>query len=341
MEVVGRASSRPSPQGLAAVAALRRVAAEREHTILDGTVDLLSETQPRAPWIGAPGWRPVKAWRAVSVWESERVLLVEFDGPRPHTLMAAINEVGGCLVETLAVVEAGAAASWPQRRESDGVPMPLTAQPVEDVLADLAAALRVTDMTFPRQDDKDFVALRALAWSRCRGYLPEWPDHEPLPVEERRQLTDDFVAAGGLPDDEVTRSLVLLFLDYGEGHIGAHPLGWSPGWVALFLGDWLPRKAVLDADQRSRLPETLRAWVRFALHRRGVDPRWIEPVVAAVDDFQPEFSAAFDDKVSWGPAKAIAAALAERGVDLSDRDAVENAVRAINAERHARTIEGQ
>jgi hypothetical protein len=81
--------------------------------------------------------------------------------------------------------------------------------------------------------------------------------------------------------------------------------------------------------------------VRFALHRRGVDPRWIEPVVAAVDDFQPEFSAAFDDKASWGPAKAIAAALAERGVDLSDRDAVENAVRAINAERHARTIEEQ
>ena len=116
---------------------LRRVAAEREHNILDGTVDILSETQPRAPWIGAPGWRSVKAWRAVSVWESERVLLVEFDGPRRHTLMAAINEVGGCLVETLAVVEAGAAASWPQRRESDGVPMPLTAQPVEDVLADL------------------------------------------------------------------------------------------------------------------------------------------------------------------------------------------------------------
>jgi hypothetical protein len=136
----------------------------------------------------------------------------------------------------------------------------------------------------------------------------------------------------------VTRSLAELFIDYGDGYITARPFGWSPGWVALFLTDWLPCKAVLDADQRSRLPDALRAWVRFALQRRGVDHEWISPVVAAVDENLPEFVAAFDDESSWGPAKEIAAALAGRGVDLADRESVEDALRALNAERLAERL---
>lgn len=34
-----------------------------------------------------------------------------------------------------------------------------------------------------------------------------------------------------------------------------------PGQVGLFLADWLPRKAVLDAEQRAALPDVLRRWI--------------------------------------------------------------------------------
>ncbi|MCW6005226.1 RecX family transcriptional regulator [Micromonospora sp. CPCC 205371] len=119
------------------------------------------------------------------------------------------------------------------------------------------------------------------------------------------------------------------------------PLCWSPDWVELFLADWLPRKGVLDAVQRGALPEVLRRWIRFALDRRGVEPEWIAPVVAAVDAHLPVFAEAFDDSTAWGPAKQIAAELAARGVDLSDRDAVDGAVRALNAERLARYVSGE
>lgn len=44
MEVVGRASSRPSPQGLASVAALRRLAGPDDLRLLDETVAILSES---------------------------------------------------------------------------------------------------------------------------------------------------------------------------------------------------------------------------------------------------------------------------------------------------------
>ena len=61
-------------------------------------------------------------------------------------------------------------------------------------------------------------------------------------------------------------------------------------------------------------------------------------MVEAVDTCLPEFRDAFDDRTAWGPAKEIAAALADRGVDLTDQQAVEGAIHALNAERLARRL---
>ena len=338
LEVIGRASSRPSRHGLAAIAALERVAPVSEHAMLEGTVGILAETQPPPAFLGADGWTPVAGWKAVDVWESERVLFAEFDGPTPHTVMASVLDVGGTVVNKLAVLRPGAAATWGDLREDGDAPMPLAAQPAPEVLAELALALRRTDMLWPRHDDEDFVALRTLAWARCRDHLGDWPEWEALADEQRASLIGDFVATAGLPDNDVTRSLADLFIDYGDEYLTARPLGWSPGSVMLFLTDWVPRKVALDAEQRAGLPEALRRWLRFALERRGVAPEWIDPVVAEVDASLQEFEEAFDDESSWGPAKAVAAALAERNIDLTDREAVDHAIRALNAEQLARRL---
>lgn len=338
LEVTGRASSRPSPHGLAAVGALARVAPASAHDALEDTVGILAESQPAPAFLGAAGWTPVAGWKAVDVWESERVLFVEFDGPVRHTLMASVLNVGGVVVNKLALLQPGAATGWEDLREDGEVPMPLADRPAEEVLTGLAAALRRTDMLWPRHDDEDFVALRALAWARCRGHLGDWPEWEALPEDQRAALIEDFVATAGLPDDDVTRSLADLFIDYGDGYLTARPLGWSPGSVTLFLADWVPRKVALDAEQRAGLPEGLRRWLRFALERRGVASEWIEPVVAEVDASLPEFEEAYDDEASWGPAKAVAAELAKRGVDLTDREAVDHAIRALNAGQLARQL---
>lgn len=115
-------------------------------------------------------------------------------------------------------------------------------------------------------------------------------------------------------------------------------LCWSPGQVGLFLADWLPRKAVRDAEQRAALPEVLRRWIRYALKSRGIDQEWIDPVAVAVDVFLPAFNEAFDDTAAWGPAKQIVAELAVRGVDLSDKEALDGAMRGLDAERLARRL---
>ena len=338
MAVTGRACTTPSPHGLAAVAALARVAPAAEIPMLTETVAILAETQPLPSWYPPQAWIPVTAWQAIDVWDSERVLFIDFAGPHPHTVMAQLCEVGGLMVQKLAVLEPGAATQWDNLREADRdineVPMPIRQAPLAEVLADLAGALRITDMTWPRNDDEDFLDNRALAWSRCRDHLPDWPDITDLPQQQRDRLIQDFVTNSGL-DDDVSRSLTELFLDYGAGYIGSGPLCWSPGEVMVLLTDWLPRKAILDAHQRTALPDVLRQWITFALTQRGIEPRWIAPVVDAVDTYLPVFHEAFDDESRWGPAKEIAAALADRGIDLTDRRAVDTAIHELNAEQLA------
>ncbi|GAA5070471.1 hypothetical protein HNP84_001640 [Thermocatellispora tengchongensis] len=297
-EVAGRATAKPTALGLAAVAALGRVAPPGPREMLAEAGAILAIDQPAASWYGLPEWTRAAAWRAVDVWESERVLFVEYGEPRPHTLMAVVLENGGRTVGRLGVLEPGAAERWGELREEDEVPMPITAVAPDAALADLAAAMRETDALWPRRTQGEYPALRALAWTRCRPHLPAWTDWEPTPSEEREELIASFAryAAGrGLPDDEVTRSLAGLFLDYGDGAITPHPLAWSPGRVALFLADHLPRKVALDPARRERLPAALRAWVRFALERRGVEPRWIDPVEEAVSAYLPALEDAEGD----------------------------------------------
>ena len=252
--------------------------------------------------------------------------------------MARISDVAGAFVETLDVLRPGAAEEWSRLRaeDPDAVPMPLRALPAVEVLADLADVLRVTDMTLPRNEDEEFVRTRALAWARCRAYLPGFGELAASSEDERRELAADFARSGEIIDDEVTRSLTEIFLDYGTGYLGGGPLAWGPTAVELFLTYYVPRKVVLDAAQRHRLPGALRAWIRFALTRRGVEPRWIARAVEAVDESLPEFEEAFDDASTWGPAKQIVTELEARGVDLSDRETVERAMRELNAERLAR-----
>ncbi|MEY9968360.1 hypothetical protein ABIA33_006444 [Streptacidiphilus sp. MAP12-16] len=340
MQVVGRASTTPSPAGLAAVAALQRVAPVDSKPMLAGTVAILTETQPLPSWHKASGHHPVRAWQAVDVWDSKRVLFIAYDEPTAHTLMAQITQTAGTMVEKLGLLTPSAAAAWSAIREEDDVPMPLADHDVPAALADLAAALRMTDMTWPRNDDEDFVALRALAWARCRHHLPDWPEHTSLSDLERDCLLDAFTAthADEPQTAEVIRSLAELFLGYGEDYIATGPLSWSPGQAAVFLVDWLPRKAVLDREQRTLLPDTLKRWVHFALTERGVEPRWIAPVTDAIEAHLPDFYTAFDDQTTWGPAKQIAALLTERGIDPTDHDAVNSAMRTLNAERLAHQL---
>ncbi len=109
------------------------------------------------------------------------------------------------------------------------------------------------------------------------------------------------------------------------------PYRWSPSEVEGFLAGWLPRKAMLDFRQSRAMPDVLRAWVRFALERRGLPPDLIAETQAAVDRWIPEFLNVSADPRNFGPANAIASALMADGVDMSDQTAVDAWIAGFNA----------
>ena len=340
-DLAARALARPTASALAAVAALARVAPPSGRDSLQRAVLRLSGTVPAPAWLDAPAHRPLRAWRAVDVWDSEHVLFVDLDGPSPHTVMAATRYVGGTVLDTLGLLRPGAAEAWAAMREDDEPPMPVAEIGVEDALRELAAVLDLTDITWPRTGDDGILDTRAVAWSHCRAHLAR-TDHVDLGDAERQELLaafharPDVTALDAEPDSIGYLSSVCL--DYGTGYMPTGYLCWSPAQVEYFLTDWLPRKAHLDADDRAALPGVLRAWVRFALERRDVPAEWITPVVGAVEDCLPGFAEAVDDTSSWGPAKQLVARLESMGIDLSDQDAVDGAIRAVNAENLARRV---
>jgi hypothetical protein len=336
VHVIDQASTAPALHGLEALAALHRVAPPAALTALSDAINVFTGTVPLPSWCGGAAWIPRSAWRAVDVYDSARTLLIDYDGPATHTLMADLCQVGGLEVRAITILPPSVADDWEDIRPPGEVPMPLAAAPAGEVLAELAHALRMTDMVWPRNDDEDFVECRALAWSRCRDYLPDWPEHSELTESQRSGLITDFLAHSGRDDDN-SRVLAELLLDYGQGYISAGPLHWSPGEVMVFLCDWLPRKVILDPADRAALPQVLRAWLQFALTRRGIDPEWINPAVATVDIALPGFDDAIDDEIAWGPAKQLANALTHRGVDFTDPDAINQAIRQLNAENQAHT----
>ena len=209
------------------------------------------------------------------------------------------------MIAKLGLLSSGAAEHWARLREPDEVPMPVVERPVEAVLADLAAALRQTDMYWPRPDDEDYVEIRALAWARCREYLPDWPDVPQVSDDRRRELIDAFLAEADLPvpagaqpaaggaDVDVVRSLADLFCDYGEGYIAPGPLAWSPGphrgHIALRGGHRDHRRDSENARLARRMEVSLRTPIRlgrFCMRRRlpwpeqvfRLLPRSVDPV---------------------------------------------------------------
>lgn len=328
-----RLTQRQGPQAALALAALRTVGAPADRAYVDDRLTDVPAEQ--LSWAGDVEWTPRRAWRRADVYDAERVLLVEFHGPQPHDLLVRILTTGGLMVDDIVLSEPGAIERWRVAKPDVG----LAEHDVTAALTELADALRTTDVYWPRQSAPDYVRLRALAHARSRAYLEKWPDWQPAPEVERQGLIDAFVAEAALElPEESVRLLADLFIDFGEGYLVAGPLAWNPGEVGRFLLDWVPRKAVLDAEDRVLLPAVLRAWVAFALRRRGLDEEDIEPVVSVVDELEEEFGEAYDDESAWGPGKQVMAALLQRGVDVNDQQAVEHAVRAYNAEQLARRL---
>ena len=96
------------------------------------------------------------------------------------------------------------------------------------------------------------------------------------------------------------------------------------------MTSWLARKVTRESDFFARVPDVLSDWVNYAGRRRRVPAAALREAVAAVGDYREEMLDTVGDPESWGPAKAFAVAALDAGVDLTDRDQLEQFVQRYN-----------
>ena len=341
-----RCRQRHDPFSGAVAGALAGVVPPPHDRLAARVVSEIRELAPGLPgWIGSVGSvTPTRAWVVTDVFGDQTSLLIGFrqEGePREHVLAALVDHnlsgqakdawIGGDLAEVV--------ASWKANADSH---MQIGEVPTEEALGRLRDAMAMSDLWNGDADLRtdDFARTRALVWARLRraGLNDDRPGEIGVGHAEREALVREFMASqpgselsgrfAGEDVEVLARHLVDLRSDY-EGR----PLRWSPTVVSLILSELAPRTLLLDTDLAAVLPAVVKGFVRFSAGRTGIPEPFVEETIAAVDEEEPEYLHRIGNPAHAGPAKAMLAALQARGVDLSDLDAVNDALERYGAMR--------
>lgn len=348
-EVLERLPDTRSADALALAIAMSTMLDEPWATMAREAADRLRAAGIQEPaWAGRIGAaRFVAAWSWTDDLGDQDIIVASFqhDGYPPHAFsLMADHNFNGLFRQADATSDPDLVREvWFQ---STGVPLrPMTA-------LDLAGRWANGIEWFWRYLDppvyEGVAELMPLLMTRARCLpVPEpQPELEPMSEAERDAWFERFAgsAAGrtaGLdPDpDGLDRSVVEWLLEFREYHGEGDVLRWSPIVLEICLLDWLPRKVTLDKEEIDRLPDVLRAVIRFAAAERGLADEFRDETLEAIDLFEPDFREAMADENAGGPAKRIAAAMAQEGVDVLDPEAVDRWNAAFNkrplAERDA------
>lgn len=338
--LVERCAERVDRRSAVVAAALAAVAPPPEgERAAQVAARLAQVARPLPGWVTTVGKvTPTRAWTVTDPFGDQDSLMVAFrqeGAEAEHVLLVLVdhNLSGQAKDAWIAGDVEAVLASW---RESAEAGTRLDEASVDAVLERLRDAMAMSDLWDGDGElrTEEFAQHRALVWARLRraGLDEAVPDGPEVSDEERAALVGDFLASkegrhllegvggrrGGRVDVELLAHQLVDLRVVEEGR----PLRWSPTVVAHLLGDLAPRKLLVGPDEAAALPEVLRAFVRFAADRTGLERTYLEETLAAIDELEPEYLAAMGDPEAAGPAKALLSALQAQGVDLADPEAL-------------------
>jgi hypothetical protein len=176
---------------------------------------------------------------------------------------------------------------------------------------------------------RTYPPLESDSWPMCRP-LVEWllrllpsggvaPERREWSEDETAALAEDFFSSsfGANLDRPDERSLLKSVLWFGTDYGPGDPLRWSPVNVEMLLTDWFPRKIVADAAYLAKLPDLLRAFIRYCHDRQGIRSALTDETLAAVEHWEPEYQRVIRSARPQGPA-ALLAGLFPRSEDKDD-----------------------
>jgi hypothetical protein len=169
----------------------------------------------------------------------------------------------------------------------------LRALDLADARVRITEAIDLGSITHPPFESDTWPACRAiLEWIVRRlpdggvGYeRTEWSERD------RDELADRFFTSefGRALDDADHRGLLDSVLWFGTDYGPGDPLRWSAVAAEIIMLDWIPRKIVADAAYLAKLPELLKAFIRFSHAERGIPGRLTADTNAAVDKMAPAY----------------------------------------------------
>ncbi|MBA2489470.1 MAG: hypothetical protein H0V36_09175, partial [Chloroflexi bacterium] len=206
-------------------------------------------------------------------------------------------------------------------------------EPLEDFALKVGTTIDDPDQTLTRTDpataraaieaaiehgSRFYPPLSTDSWPMCRP-LVEWilrqlppgavaPERKEWSTEETAAIATDFFASrfGAALDHEEERSLLETVLWFGTDYATGDPFRWSPVTVELLLDDWFPRKVVAEPAYLSKLPDLVRAFIRYCHDRLGIRAALTAETLAAVDHYEPGYQRAIRSARPQGPAALLA-----------------------------------
>jgi hypothetical protein len=328
-------------KALAALRAIAAVSAADYATAARTAADRLAATGLREPsWGAALGHAQAAAAALMSeeAFDDGVSVMVEFTAPgvETHTIGIYIDHnMGGLVKDVFLAGPLSEVRRQMGRKAPNQVGLAIRDLDLAEARARAEAAFDMLDHTWSPPVSEDVQPMRALIEARLR-LLPEGfelPDDVAVTPEERDALFEGFLSS---PEgrrwrgDEDAEDVARLAIDFGADYNHGGPLRWSPVVVEIFMTSWLARKVTREADFFTRVPDVLRAWVKYAGRRQAVPAAPLREAVAAVKEYREAMLHAAGDPEAWGPAKTFASAAIEAGVDLTDREEVERFVARYN-----------
>ena len=331
-------------KALAALRALAAVTAPDYATAARTAADRLAAGGLREPRWAADlgGAQPTAAaLMCEEAFDDGVSVMVEFTAPNVETHTIGIyidHNMGGLVKDVFLAGPLSEVRSQMGRKAPNQVGLAILDLDLDlaEARARAEAAFDMLDHTWDPPVNEDVRPMRALIEARLR-LLPEGfelPDeYVEITPEERDALLEDFLSS---PEgrrwrgDEDAEDVAQLAIDFGAGYNHGGPLRWSPVVVEIFMTSWLARKVTREPGYFARVPDVLRDWVKYAGRRQAVPAAPLREAVAAVKKYAEEMLDAVNDPEAWGPAKTLASAALDAGVDLTDPDEVERFIERYN-----------
>jgi hypothetical protein len=251
-----------------------------------------------------PGWLlrldHVEPYRAVKVTHvlgdgDDIIIGVRLPGRRECSIVVYIDHNMGTLVKDAFILDGSledVIEVWVEHdpeRESEIADLALA-----DARTQVVDAIEKGAITFPPFESETWPMCRPLVrWvlsmmpAGGTGYVrPEWNE------KQLADLTDRFFAskaATAVADDDDNRSLLESILWFGTDYGPGDPMRWSPSSVEILLDDWIPRKLVAPVEYLDKVPDLLRAFVRYCHAERGIPPELTDQTIELLDDAEPDY----------------------------------------------------